>query len=162
MLVVVLRLERILNLLTQIHVREGRRLRVELRSSSQHHLIQVDSHVVRWEHTIISVVQLRLRSSCHITVRNDARDLHLLFFFRFWLFLVGVNEFDLTEGPSVAHIGTGKRTVLILLGVQSLRGEIWERKSIQFDSVAVLGTKRALLFFLRWERVVLERTTPQG
>jgi hypothetical protein len=89
--------------------------------------------------------------------------LHLIFVFSLWLlFLVGVDELYLSEGSSVAHIGTREGAILIMLGVQSFRGEVGEWESVQFDCVAVLGTEGPLLLFLWREVGVLQGAVPQG
>lgn len=158
-------LERVLYLLTQIHLRNGRRS-IELGSPSEHHLIQVNCHVIRRENTtgtypMISFIKFLFCSRRHI-VRNYPRHLHLLFFLCLWGFLICVNQFYLSEWSSMAHVWTGKRAILVILRVQGLRCEVREWKPIQFDSVAVLRTQRPLLFFLGLEVIVLQRTTPEG
>jgi hypothetical protein len=74
--------------------------------------------------------------------------------------LVGVDEFDLSEGSSVAHIGTREGAVLIMLGVQGFRGEVREWEPVQFDCIAVLGTKGPLFFFLGRQVGVLQGAVP--
>jgi hypothetical protein len=64
-------------------------------------------------------------------VRDDTGHLHLIFVFSLWLlFLVGVDELDLSEGSSVAHIGTREGAILVMLGVQGFRSKVREWESV--------------------------------